>query len=409
MAQINTGIFIAKKLSGLGQRGMTRRIVLIAAASVAVSMVVMLLSIGIVKGFQQEIKEKVTGFDGHLLVKGMDLNQSGDLALFSNKAFSKNKLQKFSFVKSIQPVCQKPGILRTATDAEGIQCKGVGKGYTDLFIGRYLVRGKGLNCNDSFDINEVLISEVTANRLLLDTGDRVELYFIQDGQVRRRKPKICGIFNTGINEIDKSWILSDIKMVQRVYTQGYDSINSAEIFLNSLDNLENRANLVNEELGMNLTVQPVFETHYQIFQWLGLLDMNVVVIIILMVLVSVVNMITVLLVLIIDRTPMIGLLKAMGARNKLIRTVFLYNGAGYLLLGMVWGNILGLGIGFLQKYTGILKLNEETYYLDTVPFSITINEILLINGLTFAVCFLLLILPAMYVARIRPVKAIRFD
>ena len=120
-------------------------------------------------------------------------------------------------------------------------------------------------------------------------------------------------------------------------------------------------------------------------------------------------MITVLLVLIIDRTPMIGLLKAMGARNKLIRTVFLYNGAGYLLLGMVWGNILGLGIGFLQKYTGILKLNEETYYLDTVPFSITINEILLINGLTFAVCFLLLILPAMYVARIRPVKAIRFD
>lgn len=369
----------------------------------------MLLAIGIVKGFQKEIKQKVTGFSGHVIIKNLDLNQSGELALFSKTQPFLKKIKKLPYVTSVVPFCQKPGILRTPTDAEGIQCKGVAPGYGNVFINKQIIRGKGLQNNDSTDLNEILISETTANRLKLDTGQRVELYFIQEGEVRRRKPKICGIYNTGINEIDKNWILTDIRMIQRIYTQGYDSINGFEVYLTSLTNLEKRSKLINEELGTTLTAQSVSETHFQIFQWLSLLDMNVLVIIFLMVMVSVVNMMTALLVLIIDRTPMIGLLKALGSRNKLIRQLFLYNGAKYLLRGLVIGNIIGLGIGFAQHQWGFIKLNEETYYLSKVPFSISLMDTLLINGLTFLVCIILLIIPAMYVARIQPVKAIRFN
>jgi len=370
---------------------------------------VMLLAIGIVKGFQKEIKEKVTGFSGHILIKNLDLNHSGELALFNESQTFLKQIKKLPYVKSIFPFCQKPGILRTNSDAEGIQCKGIAPRYGQVFINKHLKRGVGLQNSDSTDLNEILISETTANRLNLDTGQRVELYFIQEGAVRRRKPKICGIFNTGIQEIDKNWILSDIRMVQRIYTHGYDSINGFEVFLTSLENLEERTHFINEEISADLTAQSVNETHFQIFQWLSLLDMNVTVIIILMVMVSVVNMMTALLVLIIDRTPMIGILKALGSRNKLIRQLFLYSGAKYLLKGLVIGNIIGLGLGYLQNLTGFIKLKEETYYLSEVPFSISIEEVIMINGLTFMICLVLLIIPAMYVSRIKPVKAIRFN
>jgi lipoprotein-releasing system permease protein len=406
---MNVSLFIAKKLTGGNNHSATERIIRIASSSVAISLVVMILAIGIVKGFQKEIKSKATGFSGHLIIKNLDLNQSGEWALFPRANEVERKVKKLSFVTNIFPICLKSGILRTAKDAEGIQCKGVVPGYGDRFLKSQITRGKSLLNNDTSDLNEILISEVTANRLNLDTGQRVELYFIQDGQVRRRKPKICGIFNTGIYEIDKTWILADIRMIQRIYTMGYDSISGYEVFLNSLENLRSKSKLVNEETGLELTVQSVDETHYQIFQWLQLLDMNVMIIIILMVLVSVVNMMTALLVLIIDRTPMIGLLKAMGARNRLIRQSFLYSGSRYMLQGLVWGNIIGLGIGFLQKITGWLKLKEETYYLSKVPFEISILDVLMINGLTFGVCFILLIIPAMYVSGIQPVKAIRFN
>ena len=369
----------------------------------------MLLAIGIVKGFQKEIKQKVTGFSGHVIIKNLDLNQSGELVLFPESHPFLKKIKNLPYVTQVFSFCQKPGILRTSADAEGIQCKGVEPGYGDIFINKQIIKGHGLNNTDSSDLNEIIISEVTANRLKLDTGQSVELYFIQEGQVRRRKPKICGIFNTGINEIDKNWILADIRMVQRIYTLGYDSISGFEVFLTSLVDLKERTRAINEETPTHLTSQPVYETHFQIFQWLGLLDMNVSVIIILMIIVSVVNMMTALLVLIIDRTPMIGIFKALGSRNKLIRQLFLYNGARYVLKGLLIGNIIGLGLGFLQQFTGILKLNEETYYLSKVPFVITIWDILLINGLTFGICFVLLTVPAMYVARIQPVKAIRFN
>ena len=406
---MNLSLYIARKLTAESGHSFTERIIRIASASVAISIAVMLLSIGIVKGFQKEIKEKVIGFNGHVIIKNLDLNHSGELVLFPKSQSFLKKIKQLPYVKSVVPFCQKPGILRTATDAEGIQCKGVVPGYGSIFINKQITKGRGLENNDSTDLNEILISETTANRLKLDTGQRVELYFIHEGQIRRRKPKICGIYNTGINEIDKNWVLADIRMIQRIYTQGYDSINGFEVYLSSLDNLKDKTKAIDEELGTSLTAQSVNETYFQIFQWLSLLDMNVLVIIFLMVIVSVVNMMTALLVLIIDRTPMIGLLKAMGSRNKLIRQLFLYNGAKYLFRGLILGNIIGLGLGFIQNQWGLIKLNEQTYYLNKVPFFISLQDILMINGLTFVVCILLLTIPAMYVARIQPVKAIGFN
>jgi len=406
---LNLSLYIARKLTAESGHSFTERIIRIASASVAISIAVMLLAIGIVKGFQKEIKQKVTGFNGHAIIKNLDLNKSGELALFSQSQPFLKKISKLPFVTQVTPFCQKPGILRTINEAEGIQCKGVSPGYGNIFINKYIVKGRGLSNTDSSNNNEIIISETTANRLKLDTGMNVELYFIQEGEVRRRKPKICGIYNTGINEIDKHWVITDIRMIQRIYTHGYDSVNGYEVFFSSLNNLSSNSKIIDEELGTTLTAVPVNETYFQIFQWLSLLDMNVLVIIFLMVTVAVVNMITALLVLIIDRTPMIGILKALGSRNKLIRQLFLYNGSKYLLKGLILGNIIGLGLGLLQNYFGIITLNEETYYLSKVPFSITLIDALLINGLTFLVCILLLVIPAMYVSRIKPVKAIRFN
>lgn len=406
---MNLSFYLARKLSSKSGHSYTERIIRMASLSVAVSLAVMIIAIGIVKGFQTEIKQKLTGFNGHVLIKNLDLNHSGEMALFpKNQPFLK-KIKQLPFVVHISPVCQKAGILKTISEAEGIQCKGVTSEYCKRFINKHLVRSKALTNLDSSNFNRIYLSETTANRLNLDTGQKVELFFIQDGEVRRRKPVIFGIFNTGIHEIDKNWAITDIRLIQRIYTHGYDSISGYEVQFNSLTNLEKRTKRIDEELGHTLKAQSINETQFQIFQWLGLLDMNVKVIIILMVIVAVVNMMTALLVLIIDRTPMIGLLKAMGGRTKLIRKLFLYNGAKNLVKGLVLGNIIGLGLGSIQHFFGFIKLNEETYYVSQVPFSISIIEVLYINGITFLVCTFLLIIPAMYVARIQPVKAIKFD
>lgn len=402
-------LFLASGVTAGKNRTATGKIIRIASAGVAISIMVMILAIGIVKGFQNEIKSKATGFSGHLSIKKLELNQSGEWSLFTEKQVDLRSIRSLPGVSGVFPVCMKPGILKTGAEAEGIQCKGVAEGYEAVFLKKQLVRGRFPGHSSEEQVHEVLISEVTAQRMKLDTGMRVELYFIQDGKVRRRKPLICGIYSTGIYEIDKTWILTDIRMVQRVYTQGYDSISGYEVFLNSLERLGAYREQINERTGTELTVLSVEDTHFQIFQWLRLLDMNVMIIIILMIAVSVVNMMTALLVLIIDRTPMIGLLKALGARNRLIVQSFLMSGARYLLYGLISGNLAGLGLGLLQRYTGLIRLNQQTYYLTEVPFEISAPDLLLINGLTFGVCLALLLVPALYVARIEPVKAIRFD
>lgn len=402
-------IFIAGKIAAGTQKTFTSRIIRIASMSVTLSVAVMILAIGIVKGFQKEIKEKVSGFGGHVFIKNLDLNQSGELALFPESDSLINRLSKIKEVKSVYTICQKPGILRTLDEAEGIQCKGVPTGYCARFINQYIVRGRSLLTSDSSDANEILISEITANRLALDTGQRTELYFIQKGEVRRRKPLIVGIYSSGIFELDKNCLLTDIRMIQRIYSHGYDSVNGIEIYLNSLNNLSEKAEEIDEAIPNTLKAQSVSELYFQIFQWLGLLDMNVIIIIALMLMVSVVNMMTALLVLIIDRTPMIGILKSMGSRTSFIRRIFVYNGARYILLGLFLGNVIGLGLGMIQKRFGLIRLNEETYYLSKVPFEINFSDMILINALTFAVCFFLLTVPAMYVSRIKPIKAIRFD
>lgn len=406
---MNLGIFIARKLNSKGNNSVTRRIIKIASASVAISIVVMILAIGIVRGFQQEIKRKITLFNGHAVVKNLDINHSGELTMFSLKAINSAQILKKKYIKSAEPFCQKSCIARTNTENEGMQCRGISSGECFNFFKNNIKKGRSFDVKSINDPNEIIISEITANRLGLDTGNRLEIIFIQDGQIRRRKPKICGIFNTGMNEVDKIWVITDLRMIQRVATTGYDSINGMSVYFKTNENLGILSKQLNEILPMNLTVVTVEESNYQIFQWLKLLDLNVIVILILMILVSVVNMTTALIVLIIDRTTMIGLLKALGSHNYLIRQIFLYSGAKYLFRGIVAGNIIGILLGLLQKYTGLISLNEETYYLSHVPFSISVSEILLLNIFTFAICIIVLLIPSLYVTKINPARAIKFN
>lgn len=406
---MNLGFFIARRLTTQGTHNATRRIIKIASASVAISIAVMILAVGIVKGFQQEIKYKITQFNGHTIIKNLDINYSDEMSVFSKNSINFNQLLKNDFVKSAEAFCQKSCIVRTQNDNEGMQCRGISEGECMIFLKNYLKKGKPLDLNSKDDPNQILISQTTSNRLKLDTGQRVELFFIHEGQVRRRKPKIIGIYNTGIYEVDRYWVITDLRMIQRIISSGYDSINGVSVYFNKNENTTNYSKLINEMLPMQLTVVPVEQSHYQIFQWLKLLDMNVFVIIILMILVSVVNMITALVVLIIDRVSMIGLLKALGSPNSLIRKIFLYNGSKYLLSGIIIGNFLGILIGLIQKHTGILSLNEEIYYLNSVPFNINLTDIIILNIITFTVCLILLMIPSLFVSKVNPAKAVKFD
>ncbi|NUM31946.1 MAG: ABC transporter permease [Bacteroidetes bacterium] len=406
---MNLGIFIARKLSSKGNNSITRRIIKVASASVAISIVVMILAIGIVRGFQQEIKRKINLFNGSAVIKNLDLNHSGEFSMFSLKSINTKHLLKNNFIKSIEPFCRKYCIARTTAENEGMQCKGISNGECFNFFKNHLKKGRMFEVNSQNDPNEILISEITANRLGLDTGLHLELIFVNEGQLRRRKPKICGIFNSGVNEIDKVWLITDLRMVQRVVTNGYDSVNGISVYFNSNEKISHFSKLLNENLPMDLTVETVEETNFQIYQWLKLLDLNVVVIIILMILVSIVNMTTALIVLIIDRTTMIGLLKALGSRNFLIRQIFIFSSAKYLFKGILAGNIIGILLGYIQKKWHLVSLNEETYYLSHVPFSISFSEIFMLNIFTFGVCLILLIIPSLYVAKINPAKSIKFD
>lgn len=368
---------------------------------------IMILAVAVLRGFKSEVIEKQRGFAGDIMVMDYDFNPSYDNTPFFLSDSVKNELQKIPAFKALQPFATKPGIINANDEIEGVILKGIDKGYDQDFIKNILVEGRMIDFNQENANTQILISSYIANRLNLKLGDDFLMYFIQE-PIRKRKFEIVGIFNLGSEEIDKTYIIGNLALIQRLNDWKVNMVGGYEIGLNDFNQLDGSALQAQEALPANLKSITVKEYYAEVFQWLDLLDVNTEVILFLMVLVAVINMISALLIMILERTQMIGILKALGFTDAGIRKVFLYNSAYLIGYGLLLGNLVGLGLCFVQHYTHLIKLDSASYYVDHVPVLLTFSDVIFLNIGTLIVCLLVLLIPSGMVSRISPVKAISF-
>jgi len=405
---LNTEYFIAGRIAIKSERTYSKLIVRIAIAGVMLSLAVMMLSVAIIKGFKTEIQEKVRGYIGDVRIFKFDLNNSFELSPFVPEPETIAKLKSNPEVEYFQPYATKPAIISANSEVEGINFKGIDKTFNWDYIRKHLVSGTVINFADSAAATkQIMISQFTANRLKLKTGDNFIMYFVQDPP-RKRPFKIVGIYDIGVEEIDKGFVIGDLNLIRRLNNWKPNEIGGIEIRIKDFSRLRTVSTNIYTELETKLKSESVQEYFPAIFTWLSLLDVNTKIILALMMVVGVINMITALLIMILERTNMIGMLKTFGMTDFSVMKIFLYNALYLVGIGVVLGNILGLGLAFLQTYTHIFKLDQTSYYLSYVPIEVQFMDVLLLNICTIVICFVVLILPSLLVSRISPLKAIRF-
>lgn len=367
----------------------------------------MIISVAIVTGFQQEIREKAIGFGSHIQITHFDYNISFEPRPISlNQPFYPN-LSEAPGIRHIQVFATKAGMIKTDDNIHGTVLKGISDDFDWSFFEEMIVEGSRISIKEDEISNDIIISKSVSDLMDLEIGDDAIFYFIQDPP-RIRRFNIKGIYETGIKELDEVFAIGDIRHIQRLNDWNEDQIAGFEVLINDYDDIDKLGKYIYEEIGYKLNSQTIAQLYPQIFDWLELLDMNVYVIIILMVLVAGINMITTLLISVLEKTNLIGILKAIGGNNSFIRRIFLYNAAFMISRGLLVGNIIGIGFCVLQYFTGIITLPQESYYVSKVPVNLNFAYILLLNAGTFAVCMFMLILPSYIVTKISPVKAITF-
>lgn len=387
-------------------------IIKIAIAAIALGVVIMLISIATGVGLQKKIREKVSAFNGDILISNFDSNTSDESQVPISK--NQNFYPEFTLVegiKHIQVTASKGGIIRTETDFEGVVVKGVGKDYNWQYFEEYLVEGRLPNYSENLN-DEVLISAYLANRLNFTLGDKIVTFFLQEEKENKTRSlgfTLVGIYDSGFQQFDEQFMLADIRHIQRLNKWKDDEIGLFEIFVEDFDDIQRIGNEVYETTPSTMDSITIRDKYYSIFEWLDLFDFNIILIIGIMILIAGINMITALLVLILERTQMIGILKALGSTDWSVRKIFLYNAVYIICVGLFFGNIIGIGLLFLQKYGSIINLDPQTYYVTEAPVFIDLGYIVLLNIGTLLLCLLMLLIPSYMVSKISPVKAIRFQ
>ena len=411
---MNLEYFIAKRLITAKhfKSSISAPIIKIAISAIAIGMIMMIVSVATGIGLQQKIREKVSAFNGHIIISNYDNNQSEvTLASISKIQDFYPKFTSVPEVTHIQAIASKAGIIRTETAFEGIILKGVGTDYKWDNLKEYIVSGrlpdfsKGIN-------QEVVISQFLANRLNLKVGDAFNTFFIKENQNKLpniRRFIITGIFNSGFQEFDATYIIGDIRHIQRMNKWKPDQVGAFEVFVYDFNTIKTTGEKVYQQTASTLDTKTIIEKYTYIFEWLKLFDLNIIIILAVMILVATINMVVALLVLILERTQMIGILKALGANNWSVRKIFLYNALYLIVRGLFWGNLIGISLVIIQQYFGIITLNPENYYVNQAPVYLNWGYIALLNLLTVTVCFLVLLIPSYIITKISPVKAIRFD
>ena len=389
------------------EKSSTRPIIRVALTGIAIGMAVMLVALAVVTGFQKEIREKVIGFGSHIQITSFDMNNS-----FESSPIEKNQpfypaLDTVEGIKHIQVFATKAGIIKTGTEIQGVMLKGVGSDYDWTFFRDKMAKGKVLSVTDTAKSDEVLISKKISKLLKLGLGDKLIMHFIQQPP-RYRRFIVSGIYETGLEEFDNIYVLCDIAHIIKLNDWNENQVGGFEVLVNDFSKLDETGLHVYDIVDKELNARTIKEIYPQHFDWLELMDMNGIIIIVLMIIVAGINMISTLLIIMVDRTNMIGILKAMGASNGNLRLVFLSVSSILTLRGMFWGNIIGIALCLAQKQWHFITMNQESYYIKYVAIQIDAWYILLLNAGTFAACTLMVLLPTLIIAGISPVKAIRF-
>lgn len=411
---MNLEYFIAKRLITAKdyKSSISAPIIKIAIAAIAIGMVMMIVSVATGVGLQQKIREKVSAFNGHIIISNYDNNQSeATLTPISKNQKFYPKFNSVTGISHVQAIATKAGIIRTEKAFEGIVFKGVGTDYQWSAVKEYLIAGRLPNLSGTLN-SEVVISQFLADRLQLKVGDAFNTFFIKENQNKLpsiRRFKITGIFNSGFQEFDATYIIGDIRHIQRINKWTPNEIGAFEIFVQDFNQIQSIGEEVYKQTPSNLDAKTIIEKYSYIFDWLQLFDFNIIVILGVMILVATINMVVALLVLILERTQMIGILKALGASDWSVRKIFLYNAFYLILRGLLWGNCIGIGVLLIQKYFGVIQLNPENYYVNQAPVYFNLGYIAALNLLTILVCFLVLLIPSYIITKISPIKAIRYE
>ncbi len=387
------------------------RITNISSLAVTLGISAILIAMATSKGLQKEIQNKTSVFNGHILVTLFENNES-QISLFpiiDNQALRK-QISEVANIKRIHPIALKAGMLKTESDFEGVLLKGVSSDFDWSSLESFLIKGHYPDFNQ-VNNREILISETLASQLNLKVGDQTEAFFqdeLKNNLPIRRKFKVSGIYFSGFPDIDQSLIYGDLRQVQKLNKWEKNDIGAYEIFVNDYDQIQVTSDLIYNKLPPYLNSIPINERFSSIYQWIALFDFNVLVILIIMIIVGVINMATALLVLILERSRMVGLLKALGAKNTTIQKIFLYKGFEIMTKGLFFGNLIGLIFYFIQKNFGWIRLDPTTYFVEKAPVNISIMEIVLLNLFFLFVSLLLLWFPSKIILRISPSKVLRF-
>lgn len=417
---MNVNLYIARRIFSAkeNRNNLSHRIVNIALLGIILGLVVLILSVAIVTGYKTEVGRKVIGFGSHLQIVNLDSNESYETAPISENQPFLPELKNIEGVRHIQIFATKPGIIKAGSGIQGVVLKGIGPDFDWSFFLENKIAGEPFQVQDTIKTNKVWISKQMADLLSAKIGDKLSMFFVNPPEIvpRQRKFELAGIYKTSLDEFDRLFVLADINHVRKLNNWKNDEVSGFELLVSDFRQLDQAEKSVSNLIlrytkpeSSVLQVVSIKQKYRQIFDWLGLLDMNVWIILVLMVLVAGFNMVSSLLVIILERAQMIGILKAMGARNWNIRKVFLYFSGMLVLKALLWGNILGVGICLLQQYTHVFRLDATSYYLEYVPINLSVVHLLLLNVGTVVITIFMLLLPSYFITKISPEKIIRFE
>lgn len=416
---MNFPFFLSKRLYSAhddDQKNVSRPAIRICIIGVAIGLAVMIVSVGVVFGFKHTIRDKTVGFAGHLQVNNFLTYQSTDAQPIQFNDSMMNVLKRFPHVKNVQRYALKQGILKTDDEFLGVVLKGVGEEYDSTFIHQYMIDGEFPVFSSTHSSNKIVISKSIADKLKIKVGTRIFAYFIDNNGVRTRRFTISGIYQTNLSQYDNSICYTDLRTAVKLNGWRDDESTGTEItlddfkYVDEIDKLMvEKVNRTTDGRGNTYACKTIREINPQVFSWLDLLDLNVWIILAIMAAVAAVIMTSGLLIIILERTAMIGTLKAMGATNKTISRTFLWFASFVVGKGLIIGNIIGIGILLIQQATHIIKLDAETYYVSYVPVEVSLYPILLLNIATLLICMLVLVAPSYLVAHIHPSKSMRYE
>ncbi len=406
---MNAASFISKRIFSLSKENLSSTVMRITIVSVALGIAIMLISIAVVVGFKNQIKDKVIGFIAPIHIQALNQNESIEETPFIFDSVLQARLDK-PYVTSLQKTANKAGIIKTDDEIQAVVLKGVDEGYRWDYIDSYMLDGETPRYVEGMRSNDVVISGIISRKLNLNVGDDIRIWFVDsEMKARGRKFNVKGIYETGLSECDERFVYCDLNQIRRLNGWENNEIGHLEVWVDDEDMINYYNHEIYYSVPTNLVSYTAMESYPQIFDWLDLQDMNVLIIITLMLLVAGITIISMLLIIILERTSTIGMLKSMGASNGLIRSIFMKHSFKVLLLGMAIGNVFGLGLCLIQKYTNIISLSPESYYLSAVPIELNLWYIIVLNVGTMALWMAMLLLPTIIINNIRPSKSIRFE